>query len=126
MAPASTPIIIAPLVSTNPQAGVITTKPATIPEQKPRMLALPLNIYSSAAQTKPAVAAAKVVVVNAFAATPSAAAALPALNPYQPTQSMPVPTMQRTILCGGIGSFPKPRRLPNIMQSTSADHPEDM
>ena len=69
---------------------------------------------------------ASVVVMKALAATPSAATALPALKPYQPTQSMPVPTMQSTRLCGGIGSLPKPRRLPRIRQRTSADQPEDM
>src|SRR6185436_8289606 len=97
---------------TNPQAGVITTRPATAPEQKPSTLGLPLTRYSSIGQTKLATAVAIVVVVNALAATPSAATAEPALNPYQPTQSIPVPTMHSTKLCGGICSFPKPTRLP--------------
>src|SRR3954463_5311385 len=119
-------MMIAPVTSTNPQAGVITTRPATAPEQKPRILGLPLKRYSAIAQTKDATAVAIVVVMNAFAATPSAATALPALKPYQPTQSMPVPTIQRTMLCGGIGSLPKPRRLPKMIQRISADQPEDM
>src|SRR5882672_3743497 len=102
------PMSTAPLTVTKPQAGVITTKPATAPEQKPRMLGLPRVIHSVSAQTNEATAVASVVVVTALAATPSAATALPALNPYQPTQSMPVPTIQSTMLCGGIGSFPKP------------------
>ncbi len=71
-----------------------------MPEQKPRMEACPLWINSMTAQAKPAVAVARVVVVKALAATPSAATAEPALNPYQPTQSMPVPTMHSTMLCG--------------------------
>src|ERR1051326_4087220 len=120
------PMMIAPLLFTKPQAGVITTRPATAPEQNPRILGLPLSMYSAMAQTKDATAVARVVVVKALAATTSAATALPALNPYQPTQSMPVPTMQRTMLCGGIGSLPKPRRLPNRIQRISADHPEDI
>src|ERR1041384_5892629 len=114
-------MITAPVVSTNPHAGVITTKPATAPEQKPRMLGLPRNIHSAMAQTNDATAVARVVVVNAFAAIVSAATALPALNPYQPTQSMPVPTMQRTILWGGIGSFPNPSRLPRMRHRINAD-----
>src|SRR6266496_6032370 len=106
------PIQMAPLGRTKPHAGVITTKPATAPEQKPRILGLPLTIHSAIGQTKEATAVAIVVVVKAFAAMPSAATALPALNPYQPTQSIPVPTIQRTMLWGGMGSLPKPSRFP--------------
>src|SRR3982751_228483 len=124
--PANIPIMIAPVAETNPHAGVITTKPATAPEQKPRTLGFPRKAYSAKAQTKEATAVAMVVVMNALAATPSAATAEPALKPYQPTQSMPVPTMQSTRLCGGIGVLPKPRRLPTIKQRISADQPEDM
>src|SRR5580765_4042533 len=111
----------APLGVTKPQAGVITTRPATAPEQKPSTLGLPRDIHSAIGQTKEATAVASVVVVKALAAIPSAATALPALKPYQPTQSMPVPTMQRTMLCGGIGSLPKPMRLPRMRQRTNAD-----
>src|SRR5215469_14428045 len=105
MDPAATPMIIAPVALTNPQAGVMTTRPATAPEQNPRTLALPRKIFSRSAHTNAAVAVASVVAMNAFAAMLSAATALPALNPYQPTQSIPVPTIQSTMLCGGIGSF---------------------
>ena len=73
-----------------------------------------------------ATAVARVVAVNAFAAMPSAATALPALKPYQPTHSMPVPTMVRTRLCGMKARLPKPVRLPRMRQSTSADQPDDM
>src|SRR3954462_3377816 len=118
--------MIAPVTFTKPHAGVITTNPATAPEQKPRMLGLPLNSHSAMAQTNDATAVAIVVVMNAFAATPSAATAEPALKPYQPTQSIPVPTIQRTMLCGAIGCLPKPSRLPRIRQRINADHPEDI
>src|SRR6188768_1077762 len=119
-------MITAEVAVTKPQAGVITTSPATIPEQKPRTEALPRVNHSSMAQTKPPTAAASVVVVKALEAMASAPSAEPALKPYQPTQSMPVPTIQSTIECGGIGSLPKPRRLPRIKQRTSALQPEDM
>src|ERR1700691_506722 len=109
---------------TNPQAGEITTKPATAPEQKPSTLGLPRTIHSAIGQTKEAKAVARVVVVNALAAITSAATALPALNPYQPTQSMPVPTMHSTVLCGVKFSLPNPMRLPKIMQRMRADQPE--
>jgi len=50
-----------------------------------------------------------------------ALSALPALNPNQPVQRRPAPIMQRGRLCGGIGSLPRPRRLPSISASTSAE-----
>src|SRR5580765_1578192 len=119
------PMTSDPAGVTKPQAGVITTSPATAPEQKPSTLGLPLSIHSAIGHTNEAIAVASVVVVNALAAIPSAATALPALKPYQPTQSMPVPTMQRTRLCGAMLSLPNPRRLPRIRQSTNADQPDD-
>src|SRR5215467_981436 len=93
-------MITAPVQFTNPQAGVMTTRPATAPEQKPSTLGLPRVIHSASGQTNDATAVARVVVVNAFAAMLSAATALPALKPYQPTQSMPVPITVITMLCG--------------------------
>src|SRR5438045_6834127 len=119
-------MIIAPVGSTYPHAGVMTTNPATAPEQKPRTLALPRNHNSSIAHVNDAIAVASVVVVNAFAAIPSAPSALPALNPYQPTHNIPEPTMQSTMLCGAMISFRNPSRGPSKPQRTSADHPEDM
>src|SRR5438874_458516 len=108
MMPAATPINNAPPPVTKPHAGVITTKPATAPEQKPSTLGLPRTIHSAIGQTNEATAVARVVVMKALAAITSEATALPALKPYQPTQSIPVPTIQSTMLCGGIGSFPNP------------------
>src|SRR4026208_2383695 len=105
-APANTPMITAPVALTNPAAGVITTKPATIPEQNPSTVGFPRVIHSSKGHVNPATAAERVVVINAFAAMPSAATALPALNPYQPTQSMPVPTIVRARLWGAIIFWP--------------------
>ena len=66
------------------------------------------------------------VATNAFAEIPSAATALPALKPYQPTHSMPVPTMVSVRLCGRKARCPQPLRLPRIRHSTSADQPDDM
>ena len=90
------------------------------------MLGLPLSMNSNVGHTKAATAVAMVVVMNALAAITSAATALPALNPYQPTHSIPVPTMHSTMLCGGIACLPKPMRLPRIRQRISALQPEDM
>src|SRR5438045_8836790 len=119
-------MITAPLASTNPHAGVMTTSPPTAPEQKPSTLGLPRSNHSSPAQLEDATAVANVVVMNAFAAMPSAPSALPALNPYQPTQSIPVPTMQRTIECGAITSLRKPSRGPRRRHSNKADQPLDI
>src|SRR5215475_11255072 len=113
-------MITAPVVFTNPHAGVMTTNPATAPEQKPSTLGLPRVMYSAMGHTNEATAVASVVVVNALAAITSAATAEPALKPYHPTHNIPVPTMQSTMLCGGIGSLPKPRRLPRIKQRIRA------
>src|SRR5216110_2765993 len=124
--PAAIPIITAPLGPTYPQAGVITTSPATAPEQNPSTLGLPRSAYSSMAQVKEATAVASVVLMKAFAAIPSGARALPALKPYQPTQSKPVPTMQSTMLCGAMISLLNPSLCPRKMHKTSADQPEVM
>src|SRR6187549_2834585 len=94
--PASTPMISAPIGVTKPAAGVITTRPPTAPEQKPRTVGLPRVTHSIAGHTAAATAAARVVATKALAAMPSAATALPALKPYQPTHSMPVPTVVST------------------------------
>src|SRR5437660_7295769 len=126
MIPAQMPMMTAPEGLTKPQAGVMTTRPATAPEQKPSKLGLPRTIHSAIGQTKEATAVANVVVVKALAAIPSAATALPALKPYQPTHSIPVPTIQSTKLCGAMFSLPKPIRLPNIRHRISADQPEDI
>src|SRR5579872_273348 len=119
-------MLTAPVALTNPEAGVITTRPATIPEQNPSTVGLPRVYHSRSGHTAPATAAARVVAVKALAAMPSAANALPALKPYQPTHNIPVPTVVRTRLWGRNTRSPKPLRLPRIRHSTSADHPDDM
>src|ERR1043166_10051295 len=113
----------APVGSTKPHDGVITTKPATAPEQNPSTLALLRKRSSNIAQVNEATAVASVVVVKAFDAIASAPSALPALNPYQPTQSIPEPTMQSTMLCGAMISFRKPSRGPSKPQRTSENTP---
>src|SRR5262245_37978244 len=124
--PAAMPITTALPADTKPAHGVITTRPATAPEQNPSTVGLPRVAHSIAGHTAEATAAASVVATNALAAMPSAATALPALNPYQPTHSMPVPTIVSTRLCGMNARRPNPVRLPRIKHSTSADQPDDM
>ena len=57
-------------------------------------------------------------------ASPFAAKALPPLNPNQPTHSSPAPMTEMTTLCGGMGTFPNPRRPPSTNAATSAETPE--
>src|SRR5215831_8590230 len=104
MAPAATPIIKAPRGSTNPEAGVIATRPATAPEIIPRTLGLPLTIHSANIHARAAVAVAVWVTAIAIPALPLAAVAEPALNPNQPTHRSEAPMTLNTRLCGGIGS----------------------
>src|SRR5260221_14581356 len=95
-------MITAPVGLTKPHAGVITTSPATAPEQNPRKLALPRKIFSIIPQTKATVAVVSGVVVKALAAITSAAAALPALEPDHPAQGTAVPTNFGNLAVGGI------------------------
>src|ERR1700751_6146459 len=124
--PATIPIITAPLGATYPQAGVITTSPDTATEQNPSTLGFPRSASSSMAHVNEATAVASVVLMNAFAAILSGARALPALKPYQPTQSKPVPTMQSTMLCGAMISFLNLSRCPRRRHKTNAVEPELM
>src|SRR6516225_2566268 len=101
----------APRGSTNPDAGVIATRPATAPEIIPSTLGLPLTVHSANIQARAAVAVAICVTAIAIPALPLAAVAEPALNPNQPTHNSEAPITLSTRLCGGIGSVPKPRRL---------------
>ena len=59
----------------------------------------------------------------AMPAAPSAASALPALKPNQPTHSMQAPVTVMVMLCGGIAVSGKPRRRPSTSAQTSAAMP---
>src|ERR1700761_8512799 len=97
---------------TKPAAGVMATNPATQPEIAPSALGLPLRIHSAPAHPMAAVAEAKCVATHALVASVPAASALPALNPNHPTHKRQAPMKLKTTLCGGIGSFGYPPRLP--------------
>src|ERR1700732_590148 len=120
------PITSAGIGPTNPAAGVIATSPATAPEIAPNALACPFLSHSAAHHAKAALAAAKCVATNALDANPFEASALPALNPNHPTHNRHAPMKVSTRLCGGIGCFGNPVRLPRYSAHTSADTPELM
>ncbi len=80
---------------------MIVARPATMPVIAPRPLGLPNFIHSMAIQVTAPVAAEMCVTNMAIPALPSAASALPALNPNQPTQSMPAP-VKLMVSCGAL------------------------
>src|SRR5262245_21112085 len=90
---------------TNPDAGVIATRPATAPEIPPRTLGLPL-IHSITTQPTAAAAAPKWVAMKALEASEPEFSALPALKPNHPTQRRHAPIKLSTSECGFIGSCP--------------------
>src|ERR1035437_9690883 len=111
-APATSPITIAAIGDTNPEAGVIATSPATAPEITASADGLPLRIHSATVHPIAAAAAPKCVATNAEVASVPAARADPALNPNQPTHSKQAPIKLSTTECGCIDIFGYPMRLP--------------
>src|SRR5439155_942387 len=98
--------------STKPDAGVMATRPATAPLAAPSTVGFPLPSHSAPIHESAAAAVAVLVATKALVASAFAATALPALKPNQPTQRSAAPVTVRGRLCGGMGSLPKPRRLP--------------
>src|SRR5881296_3557018 len=109
--------------STNPDAGVIATRPATAPAAAPRTLGAPLCSHETVIHVSAAIAAAVFVTTKAFAASPPDASALPALKPNQPNQRSDAPSTVIVASCGSIGSRPYPTRRPSTSAATSAETP---
>src|SRR5712692_746086 len=126
MMPATAPITMAAIGVTNPAAGVKATRPATAPDAAPRTVGLPREDHSVNIQPSAAAVVAVLVVMNAWAARPLAASALPALKPNQPNHRRLAPITVRGRLCGGIGWWPYPLRLPMTIAAASAEIPEEM
>src|SRR6185503_2106272 len=103
--PAISPIPRAAIGVTNPDAGVMPTKPQTAPDIAPSTVGFPVRSHSAAIHPRVAVAAAKWVAVKALLASAPADNALPALNPNQPTHSIQAPMTLNTRLCGAIIVF---------------------
>ena len=124
IAPAATPIAIAPIGVTAPHDGVIATRPLTTPDAAPNDVAWPSRIRSTASQASRPVQPASRVLTKATAARWLAPSAEPALKPNQPNHSRPAPIMTRVRLCGFIGSRPKPMRRPSTSAAASPAAPE--
>src|SRR5436190_13807818 len=99
------PMARAAMGPTKPQAGVMTTSPATAPEAVPSAVGLPRRDHSANIQPSAPAEAPVLVARKALAARPDASSALPALNPNHPNQSRPAPMIVSGRLCGGIGVF---------------------
>src|SRR6266581_1038101 len=93
MAPAASPIRIAAKSPTKPAAGVTVARPAMAPLATPNVVGLPRCSHSAAIQLSAPMAAAVLVARNADAANAFAPSALPALNPNQPNQRSPAPSI---------------------------------
>ena len=83
---------------TDPEAGVMVPRPATMPVTIPSTEGLPWRSHSIAIHARAPAEADRWVTSMAMAALPLAATAEPALNPNQPTHSMPAPLTVRVRL----------------------------
>src|SRR3990170_2399157 len=111
---------------TNPEAGVMATRPATAPAAAPTTLGFLLKIQLIRVQVSAAEAAAVLVTTKALAAWPLAAPALPALKPNHPNQRIAAPSTTIVISWGSMGSRPWPIRRPKKMAAARAAAPELM
>lgn len=111
-------MIRAGMVPTNPAQGVMATMPATPPEAAPRVVTcLPL-IFSTISQPSMAAAGAMRVLSRAWAATPLAPRAEPALNPNQPNHKIPVPSRVQGRAWGAWAPLPWPLAVSDHQQHT--------
>ena len=122
-APAIAPISRPPAGLTECAAGVMATRPATMPDAPPSEVAWPSRRRSTSSQASIAAAVAPSVLIHATPAVVSAARAEPALKPNQPNHSRPAPSITSGRLCGRIGIRPKPTRLPSTSARASAPTP---
>src|SRR4051794_38551212 len=111
------PSRIAPTGLTKPAAGVIATSPATAPDAAPSVVGWPSRNFSTISQPSIAAQVAVLVLTNATPARLLAPSADPALKPNQPNHSRPAPSNVNGRLCGRIGSFFQPSRLPSTIAS---------
>src|SRR5207245_6749721 len=117
---------MAPMTLTNPEAGVIATRPATAPAAAPRALGCRLCHQLTVNQVRAAIAVAVFVTTKALVASWPAATALPALKPNQPNQRRLAPRTVMVASWGSIRMMQKQMRRPKTRAATRADTPELM
>src|SRR5438445_4117511 len=98
--PATVPMMGDAQSGTNPAQGVIVASPAMEPVSNPINLGLCSRDHSTNNHAIVAKEAAMSVFRNARAVTLSTAISLPALNPYQPNHSRPLPIATSGMLLG--------------------------
>src|ERR1043165_2891877 len=96
----------APIGPTQPQAGVIATRPAIAPDAAPSIVGVPRKIHSPKVHAQTAAAVARHVFKNTCDANAFASRFEPTLKPNQPTHSSAAPTITSGKLCGGIAVWP--------------------
>jgi len=79
---------------------VIVARPATAPVSSPTKCGFFAFHHSTNSHVTAAKDAARSVFRNACAVMSSTFSSLPALKPYQPNQSRPVPSAMNGMLCG--------------------------
>jgi hypothetical protein len=87
---------------------VIVASPATAPVSSPTKCGFFACHHSTNSQVTAANEAARSVFRNAVAVMSSTLSSLPALKPYQPNQSRPVPRAMKGMLCGRSMNFRRP------------------
>ena len=97
-----------------------------MPVTMPSTLALPCFAHSANIHARAPAAEEMWVTSMAMPAAPSAASALPALKPNQPTHRMPAPVTAMGRLWGGMAVVGKPCLGPMRMAATRAAMPELM
>src|SRR2546425_12278407 len=90
--------------ATTPAGGATAASPAIDPVRAPVALGFPSFHQSTPIHVRRANAPPSMVFTNAYAATPFAARALPALNPNQPNQRRPAPRATNGTLWGAAPS----------------------
>src|SRR6185312_6036838 len=95
------PITTADGNDTKPAAGVMVASPATAPVSSPTNFGFLAMVHSKISQVIAANDAATSVLRNANPVTALTSNALPALKPYHPNQSKPVPIAISGMLFGG-------------------------
>src|SRR5512139_4269823 len=98
------PIAIAPIGPTQPQAGVMATRPATAPDAAPSIVGVPRWIHSANDQASAAAAVARIVLANTMAVKPFASRPEPTLKPNQPTHSSEAPIITIARLWGAMAA----------------------
>src|SRR3989338_5487856 len=123
MTPAMTPIAMAAIGPTKPEAGVMATRQQTAPVAAAIAEGFLFSAHERNAQIKAAAAAAMFVTTNALAARAPAARAEPALKPNQPNHRRTAPRMTNGILLALEPTGEWLSRLPMMRAAASAEKP---